>query len=125
MPWEADPPTTYSLAWLFWTTGFMEERIIRTTMPEMIRAMIRGRATESLKRSVPIKKRAAARTAKRPAVLGVETGRSPVIFPDWPFMAKRKFLPFHLVDSIQTGIRAYWVRPKDTSSRWAFVSTES
>ena len=31
----------------------------------------------------------------------LSTGRSPTSFPVWPFMANRKFLPFHFVLSIQ------------------------
>ena len=50
--------------------------------------------------------RGAAIAANRPQNLPQLTGRSPTSFPVWPFMAKRKSFPFHLVFSIQTGIRA-------------------
>ena len=39
----------------------------------------------------------------------IETGRSPINLPLCPFMANRKFFPFHRVDSIHTGSSAYAV----------------
>ena len=50
--------------------------------------------------------RGMAMAANRPQNLPQLTGRSPTSLPVCPFMAKRKSLPFHLVFSIQTGIRA-------------------
>ena len=48
----------------------------------------------------------AAIAANRPITRFVLTGRLPTSLPVWPFMAKRKSFPSHLVFRIQTGSSA-------------------
>lgn len=54
----------------------------------------------------PTIERSAAIPANMPQNFPQLTGRSPTSFPVYPFMAKRKSLPCHLVLSIHTGMSA-------------------